>query len=63
MVLSLTEDLMAIQATARNFARTRLTPNAARWDEEKIFPEAELREAAGWGLPRSMWARMWAGRG
>ena len=50
MVLSLTEDLMAVQATARNFARAHLAPNAARWDEEKIFPEAELREAAALGL-------------
>jgi alkylation response protein AidB-like acyl-CoA dehydrogenase len=50
MVLSLSEDLIAIQATARNFARARLAPNAARWDEEKIFPEAELREAAELGL-------------
>ena len=50
MVLSLTEDLVAVQATARNFARARLTPNAARWDEEKIFPEAELRDAAALGL-------------
>ena len=50
MVLSLTEDLIAIQATARNFAQARLAPNAARWDEQKIFPEAELKEAAALGL-------------
>jgi alkylation response protein AidB-like acyl-CoA dehydrogenase len=50
MVLSLSEELIAIQATARNFARARLAPSAARWDEEKIFPEAELREAAALGL-------------
>ena len=50
MDLSLTEDLIAIRATARNFAQTRLAPNAARWDEQKIFPEAELKEAAALGL-------------
>jgi alkylation response protein AidB-like acyl-CoA dehydrogenase len=50
MDISLTEDLRAIQETARSFARTRLAPNAAHWDEQKIFPEAELREAAALGL-------------
>jgi alkylation response protein AidB-like acyl-CoA dehydrogenase len=50
MDMSLTEDLKAIQATARNFAQSQLAPNAARWDEQKIFPEAELKEAAALGL-------------
>jgi alkylation response protein AidB-like acyl-CoA dehydrogenase len=50
MDISLTEDLRAIQETARSFARARLAPNAAHWDEQKIFPEAELREAAALGL-------------
>jgi alkylation response protein AidB-like acyl-CoA dehydrogenase len=50
MDISLTEDLKAIQETARSFARDRLAPNAARWDEQKIFPEAELKEAAALGL-------------
>jgi alkylation response protein AidB-like acyl-CoA dehydrogenase len=50
MDISLTEDLKAAQDTARNFARTRLAPNAARWDEQKIFPVDELKEAASLGL-------------
>jgi isobutyryl-CoA dehydrogenase len=50
MSSSLTEDQEAIQATARNFAQARLAPNAARWDEQRIFPEAELKEAAALGL-------------
>jgi alkylation response protein AidB-like acyl-CoA dehydrogenase len=50
MDISLTEDLKAAQDTARNFARTRLAPYAARWDEQKIFPVDELKEAASLGL-------------
>ncbi|HWA44222.1 MAG TPA: acyl-CoA dehydrogenase family protein [Hypericibacter adhaerens] len=50
MDLTLTPELAAIQATARGFATERLAPQAARWDEEKVFPEAELREAASLGL-------------
>ena len=47
MDFDLTEDQRAFQETARAFARERLAPHASRWDEEKHFPAAELREAAG----------------
>ncbi len=50
MSFELTDDQRAIQDTARAFAQDRLLPGAARWDEEKIFPEAELREAASLGF-------------
>jgi alkylation response protein AidB-like acyl-CoA dehydrogenase len=47
---TLTEEQRAIQETARAFAAERMAPDAARWDEEKIFPEAVLREAAALGF-------------
>jgi alkylation response protein AidB-like acyl-CoA dehydrogenase len=50
MSFELTDDQRAIQDTARAFAQDRLLPGAARWDEEKVFPEEELREAAGLGF-------------
>lgn len=50
MQFELSEDQRAIQDMARRFAADRLKENAARWDEEKHFPEAELREAAALGF-------------
>ncbi len=50
MDFELTEDQRAFQATARAFAAERLAPGAARWDAERIFPAAELREAAALGF-------------
>lgn len=47
---SLTEDQLAIQEMARSFAADTLAPNAVRWDEEKHFPVAEMRAAAGLGM-------------
>ena len=44
------EDQRAIQDAARRFSAQRLKPQAARWDEEKHFPVAEMREAAGLGF-------------
>jgi len=50
MDFDLTEDQRAFQATARAFAAERLAPHAGRWDEERHFPAAELREAAALGF-------------
>ena len=50
MDFQLTEEQRAFQDTAAGFAAERFAPNAARWDEEKIFPEAELRAAAELGF-------------
>ncbi len=50
MDFKLSEDQLAFQDTARKFARDQMTPNAAKWDEEKIFPEDELRSAAELGF-------------
>jgi hypothetical protein len=50
MNFTLTDDQRAFQETARDFARERMAPHAARWDAEKFFPEATLREAAQLGF-------------
>lgn len=50
MDFKLTDDQLAFQDTARKFARDAMAPHAAKWDEEKIFPEDTLREAASLGF-------------
>jgi alkylation response protein AidB-like acyl-CoA dehydrogenase len=46
----LTEDQRAFQATARQFAREAMAPNARDWDENSTFPVPELRQAAALGF-------------
>ena len=50
MNFELTEDQRAFQETERDFAREVFAPNAAAWDEAKIFPVEELRRAAALGF-------------
>src|SRR6186713_1708243 len=50
MDFALSEDQRAFQATARQFAREAMMPNAAEWDEHEIFPVETLREAAQLGF-------------
>jgi alkylation response protein AidB-like acyl-CoA dehydrogenase len=50
MNFELTEEQRAIRDMARAFAAAELAPNAARWDEESVFPEETLRHAAALGL-------------
>ncbi|MGJ3232327.1 MAG: isobutyryl-CoA dehydrogenase [Oceanicaulis sp.] len=50
MHFELTEDQALIQDMARRFAEDRLKPNAAKWDEKKIFPVDVMREAAELGF-------------
>ncbi|HJQ56018.1 MAG TPA: acyl-CoA dehydrogenase family protein [Vineibacter sp.] len=50
MEFTLSEDQEAFRQTARDFARDRMAPHAARWDAEKTFPEETLREAAQLGF-------------
>jgi hypothetical protein len=50
MDFSLSEEQRAFQDLARDFAREQLLPGAAAWDEEKTFPEAQLRAAAALGF-------------
>jgi alkylation response protein AidB-like acyl-CoA dehydrogenase len=50
MDFELNEQQRAFSDTACQFARDKLSPNAAQWDEEKIFPKAVLKEAGELGF-------------
>ncbi len=50
MNFDLSEEQRAFQDMARDFAESEMAPHAARWDEEKIFPEETLRKAAALGF-------------
>jgi hypothetical protein len=50
MDFDLTEDQRAFQATARQFARDEMAPNARAWDENETFPVEALRQAAALGF-------------
>jgi butyryl-CoA dehydrogenase len=45
----LTEEHQMIRDALRSFSQERLAPNAARWDREHHFPQAELKELAALG--------------
>ena len=46
----LTEDQLAIQDMARKFTADQITPNAAKWDEEKHFPRDVVLQAGELGF-------------
>ncbi|TRW16882.1 acyl-CoA dehydrogenase family protein [Glacieibacterium frigidum] len=50
MQFDLTDDQREIQEVARRFTADRITPFAAKWDEEHIFPRDTIREAAALGF-------------
>lgn len=50
MDFALTEEQSAIQEMALQFAKDRLAPNAAEWDETSHFPVTVIREAAALGM-------------
>ena len=50
MLLRLTDDQRAIVEAVRDFAQSRLAPNAIEWDQTKHFPVDVLREAGEMGL-------------
>ena len=50
MDFELSSEQRAFQATARQFARDEMMPQARRWDEEEIFPVETLRKAAALGF-------------
>lgn len=50
MNFDLTEEHLAIQNMAAEFARDKLSPHAAQWDEDSYFPVEILREAANLGM-------------
>jgi butyryl-CoA dehydrogenase len=47
--MQLTEDLILLQDTLRDFARSELLPNAADWSKNKIFPRQALKQLAAMG--------------
>ena len=44
MDFDLSEEQRAFQATARQFARDEMMPNAHDWDEGEVFPVEALRK-------------------
>jgi alkylation response protein AidB-like acyl-CoA dehydrogenase len=50
MDFDLTEEQLAVQATARAFARAEMLPYARGWDETEHFPVETLRQAAALGF-------------
>ena len=50
MNFTLTEEQAAIQETALAFAKDRIAPNAAEWDETGHFPVDVIRDTAGLGM-------------
>lgn len=50
MDFNLSDDQRAFRDAARDFAANEFAPHAAAWDEDKVFPEAALRQAAGLGF-------------
>lgn len=50
MNFELSEEQRAFREVAQSFADAHMAPNAARWDEEHIFPRDVLKEAAALGF-------------
>jgi hypothetical protein len=50
MDFNLSDDQRAFRDAARAFAANAMAPHASTWDEEKIFPEDALRQAAALGF-------------
>ncbi|HKJ95787.1 MAG TPA: acyl-CoA dehydrogenase family protein [Gammaproteobacteria bacterium] len=50
MDFELTEDQIAFQDAARDFAVNELAPNAARWDAEAVFPTDVIHQAGDLGF-------------
>ncbi|WP_115719082.1 acyl-CoA dehydrogenase family protein [Gallaecimonas mangrovi] len=50
MNFHLTDDQLAFEDSARQFAESELAPNAARWDKEHYFPVEVIRQAGDMGF-------------
>ena len=57
----LTEEQQLIRDAMRQFARERLTPNAARWDREHVFPRDALKELGALGAMGVVVPEEWDG--
>ena len=56
-----TEEQILIRDTARQFARERLAPFAAEWDEQARFPKEALREMSDLGFLGMLLPEEWGG--
>jgi butyryl-CoA dehydrogenase len=63
LIVLLDEQQTMIRDTARQFARQRLLPHAARWDRESHFPMEEIREMGRLGLMGINVPVEWGGAG
>ena len=59
----LTDEQRMVRDMARDFARTELAPNAARWDQEGWLPEAVLAKMGDLGLLGMLVPEEWGGNG
>jgi len=59
----LTEEQTMVRETAREFARERLAPNAARWDADATFPREALAAMGRLGLLGITVPERWGGAG
>lgn len=50
MNFELTDDQLAFEETARQFAQQELAPNAAMWDREHHFPVEAIKKAGELGF-------------
>jgi len=58
-----TEEQQLIRDMARNFAREKLAPNAARWDREHLFPRDVIAEMGELGFLGMVVPPEWDGAG
>ena len=63
MSFQLTQEQEMIRLMAQDFAKTELEPFAAKWDQEKTFPEAAVRKMGGLGLMGMMIPAEYGGAG
>jgi butyryl-CoA dehydrogenase len=61
--MRLSEDHRAVQDAVRAYVQDRIAPNAARWDKERHFPQAELKGLAELGCYGVAVPTEWDGAG
>ena len=57
----LTEEQLMIRYMARDFSQKKLLPNAEKWDKNKTFPAAEIKEMGELGLLGMTMPEEWGG--
>jgi alkylation response protein AidB-like acyl-CoA dehydrogenase len=63
MDFNLTSEQLAFQSAARDFSQGELTPHAAKWDAEKIFPVKQIKAAGEMGFCGMYAPEAWGGLG